>query len=91
MTSSASISTQSATGRPSTRTLRPSSRLIRSASFWAIDATWRVERPAGDHHMVGDVGFAAERDGDDVERLVVVEGTKHEAVQRLGLFDRLRP
>ena len=41
---------------------------------------------AGDHHIVGDVRFAVERDGDDVERLVVVEGTKHEAVQRLGLF-----
>ena len=45
MTSSASISTQSATGSPSTRTLRPRSRLIRSESFCAIEATCRVEVP----------------------------------------------
>ena len=45
MTSSASISTQSAAGRPSIRTTVPNRSLILSASLVAIDATWRVERP----------------------------------------------
>ncbi len=45
MTSFASISTQSAVGRPSIRTERPNSALIFSASFIAIEATCRVERP----------------------------------------------
>ena len=38
--------------------------------------------------MVGDVRFAGEGDGDDLDRLVVVERSKDEAVQRLDV-DRL--
>jgi hypothetical protein len=46
-----------------------------------MEATWRVERPLAITMMVGDAGFAGERDGDDVHRLVVVERPEHEIVQ----------
>ena len=60
ITSSASINTQSAAGSPSIRTFLPNRSLILSASLTAIDATWRVERPGSDHHVVGDVRFAGQ-------------------------------
>ena len=45
ITSSASISTQSAAGSPSMRTFLPNRSLILSASLTAMDATCRVDRP----------------------------------------------
>ena len=87
MTSSASISTQSATGKPfdphaaAEIALDPLGELLRHGGHLAGRAA------RGDHHMIGDVGFPAERDGDDVDGLVVVERTKHEIVKRLGPFD----
>ena len=45
MTSSASMRTQSAAGKPSIRAMRPNCSFMRSASFVAMDATCRVERP----------------------------------------------
>ncbi len=87
MTSSASISTQSATGSPSIAdaaaeiALDPLGELLRHGG----DLAGRAAR--GDHHIIGDVGFPAEGNGDDVDGLVVVERTKHEVVKRLGPFD----
>jgi len=44
-----------------------------------------ARRPAGgDDHMVGDVRLAGEGNGDDLDRLVVIERLKHEAVK---IFD----
>ena len=37
--------------------------------------------PGGDHHMVGDVRLAGERDGHDLLRLIVVERLKDEIVE----------
>ena len=73
ITSSASISTQSAAGSPSIRTFLPNRSLIlsRKLNGHRRDLPRRAARR--DHHMVGDVRFAGERDGDDLLRLVVVE------------------
>ena len=38
--------------------------------------------------MVGDVGLARQRDGDDVLGLVIVQRSKHEAVQGFDLLMR---
>jgi hypothetical protein len=35
--------------------------------------------------MIGDVRFADQRDGDDVDSLIVVERAKHEIMQRFDL------
>jgi hypothetical protein len=36
--------------------------------------------------MIGDAGFPGEGNGDDIERLIVVEGTEHELVELFGPF-----
>ena len=41
--------------------------------------------PGGDHHVIGDGGFASKVDGDDVFRLVVVQRCLHDLQKILGL------
>jgi hypothetical protein len=36
--------------------------------------------------MIGDARFAGQRDGNDVDRLIVVEGTKDKRVERVVSF-----
>ena len=84
MTSSASISTQSAAGSPSIRTFLPnrSFDLVGKLNGHRRDLP---RRAAGcDHHVIGDVRFPGERDGHDLLRLIVVERLEDELVE---LFD----
>ena len=46
--------------------------------------------PGGDHHVVGDVGLARQRDGDDFLRLVVVERLEDELVKVFDVHGRVR-
>ena len=84
ITSSASISTQSAAGSPSIRTL------LAELFLDAVGELGRHRRhlprraARGDHHVVGDVRLARERDRHDLLRLVVVERLEHQLVE---LFD----
>ena len=84
ITSSASISTQSAAGSPSIRTFRPKSLfdLVGKLNGHRRDLAGRAARR--DHHMIGDVRLAGERDGHDLLRLVVVERLEDELVE---IFD----
>ena len=67
MTSSASISTQSAAGSPSIRG-DPAELLLDPVGELGRHRRDLPRRAAGrDHHMVGDVRLAGERDGDDLD------------------------
>ena len=82
MTSSASISTQSAAGSPSIRDDSPEFLLDPVGQLGRHRRDLAGRAPGGDHHMVGDVRFAGERDGHDFLRLVVVERLQDERVER---------
>ena len=88
MTSSASISTQSAAGRPSIRDDLAELLLDLVGELGRHRRDLARRAAASDHHMVGDGRLAGERDRDDLDRLVVVERLQDKAVQRLDV-DRL--
>ena len=81
MTSSASISTQSAAGKPFDPDAPSKSLLDLVGKLNGHRRDLPGRAPGRDHHMVGDVGLAGQRDGNDLLRLVVVERLEHELVK----------